>query len=87
MLKHLQQLVSSSSVDTQVKIIVGQADWAAGELDSEFASGKWLPLPVSSALVFADDSEMWGRAMHGVGDLFVANMTGARARPIDVLTN
>lgn len=85
--QNLQQLVSSSSVDTQVKIIVGQADWAAGELDSEFASGKWLPLPVSSALVFADDSEMWGRAMHGVGDLFVANMTGARARPIDVLTN
>ena len=85
--QNLQQLVSSSSVDTQVKIIVGQADWAAGELDCEFASGQWLPLPVSSALVFADDSEMWGRAMHCVGDLFVANITGARARPFDVLTN
>ncbi len=86
-IQNLQQLVGSLEEDTQVKIIVGQADWGAGELDREFADGKWLPLPVSSDLVFADDSEMWGRAMHGVGDLVVANLTGARIRPTDILTN
>lgn len=86
-IQNLQQLVSSSADDTQVKIIIGQADWGAGELESEFTAGKWLPLPVSPALVFADDSEMWGRAMAGVGDLIVASMTGARVRPPDISMN
>ena len=85
--KNLQQLVASSNRATQVKIIIGQADWGAGQLEQEFLAGKWLPLPVSPAVVFADDSEMWGRAMFGVGDVFVANVTGARVRPTDILTN
>lgn len=84
---NLQRLVASSKENSQVKIFVGQADWGSGELDREFAEGKWLPLPVSSSLVFADDSEMWARALHGVGDLVVASMTGARVRPSNILTN
>ncbi len=84
---NLQQLVASPTGEAQVKIIVGQADWGSGELDRQFAEGNWLPLPVSSGLVFAEDSEMWPRAMHRVGDLVVATMSGARVNPPDVLTN
>ena len=84
---NLTQLVASSERQTQVKIIVGQADWAAGELDRQFESGRWLPLAVSSKLVFADGADMWPQAMLGVGDLLVAGMTGVRVRPADVLTN
>ena len=86
-IQNLKQLAASPLDEAQVKIIVGQADWGSGELDRQFAEGKWLPLPVSSGLVFADDSEMWSRAMHRVGDLVVATMSGARVRPADVLTN
>lgn len=85
--QHLQQLVTSPSVNSRVKIIVGQADWSAGELDREFSQGKWLPLPVSPSLVFADDSEMWERALRKVGDLFVSQITGAPVQTVDVLTN
>lgn len=86
-IQNLRQLVVSSDSDTQVKIMIGQADWGAGELDLQFAEGKWLPLPASPQLVFADDSEMWHRAMHGVGDMLVTSLVGARICPEHVLTN
>jgi putative transcriptional regulator len=86
-IQNLKELVSSSESETQVKIFVGQADWGAGELEREFEGGKWLPLPVSSKLVFADESEMWVRAMYGIGDLVVTHMTGAQVCPADILTN
>lgn len=86
-IQNLRQLVVSSDSDTQVKIMIGQADWGAGELDYQFAEGKWLPLPVSSKLVFADDSEMWQRAMHGVGDMVLASLVEASVRPECILTN
>lgn len=86
-IQNLRQLVVSSDSHTQVKIMIGQADWRPGELDSQFAEGKWLPLPVSPKLVFADDSEMWQRAMHGVGDLVVASLVDAQVRPACILTN
>ena len=86
-IQNLRQLVVSSDSDTQVKIMIGQADWGSGELDSQFAEGKWLPLPVSPKLVFADDSEMWHRAMHGVGDMVVASLVDARVQPECILTN
>ena len=86
-IQNLRQLVVSSDSQTQVKIMIGQADWGSGELEREFSDGKWLPLPVSSELVFADDSEMWHRAMHGVGDVLVATLVDARVRPDCILTN
>lgn len=86
-IQNLRQLVVSSDSDTQVKIMIGQADWGSGELESQFSEGKWLPLPVSPKLVFADDSEMWHRAMHGVGDMLVASLVDAHVRPDCILTN
>ena len=86
-IQNLQQLVASPTSDSQVKIIVGQADWGAGELDRQFTQGKWLPLPVSAGLVFADDSHMWRQAMLDIGDIIVTNMAGARVCPPDILTN
>ncbi len=85
--QHLHQLVTSPSDDLRVKIIVGQADWGAGELDREFIEGKWLPLPVSPALVFADDTEMWSRAMRKVGDFYMSMITASRFHPTDILAN
>lgn len=85
-LENLQQLVQSED-ETEVRIIVGQATWQPGELESELRDGKWLPIPVSPQLVFASDDEMWGRAMRQIGNHFVASISGATGQPASVLLN
>lgn len=76
-IQNVRALVTSPNDACDVKIMVGQADWQAGELDREFEQGLWLPLPVTSQLVFADDQQMWPSAMRRVGDHYLANLTGA----------
>ena len=83
-IQNLRELVATTAAEKAeqgscaVKIIVGQAEWEAGELDQEFMDGHWLPLPVSSDLVFADQQLMWPIAIRAIGNQFVADMTGAR---------
>jgi putative transcriptional regulator len=84
---NLKRLVTSASSDSAVKIIVGQADWQPGQLDREFAEGKWLPLPVSPALVFADETDMWPRAMREIANQYVMEITGSRGQPRNILAN
>lgn len=86
-LRHLEKLLKLSDHGASLKIIVGQADWEAGLLDQQFAEGKWLPLPVSAKLVFAEDQQMWGQAMREVGNLYVASISGAHGQPTDILSN
>ena len=86
-LPHLQQLLKLSDNAAELKIIVGQADWPAGELDEQFRAGHWLPLPVLPKLVFADGSRMWAQAIREVGNRVVASMTGAHGQPHDILSN
>ncbi len=86
-IQNLQELVTTAADDSQVKIIIGQSDWAPGELDSEFRQGKWLPLPVTPQVVFADSRVMWSQALRKVGDHYVAAITRSRVRPSNVLTN
>jgi putative transcriptional regulator len=83
---NVRALVSTPDDACNVKIMVGQADWKAGELDREFKQGYWLPLPVTPQLVFADEQQMWPIAMRRVGDHYLADMTGA-ILPKNVLLN
>ncbi|MFK7734597.1 MAG: YqgE/AlgH family protein [Pirellulaceae bacterium] len=90
-IESLRALVAASAKEdsdssSALKIIVGQADWKAGQLDAQFAEGKWYPLPVSSDLVFVDPCLMWPAALCRVGNQLVFNMTKA-ARPAHVLCN
>ncbi|MCR9292439.1 MAG: YqgE/AlgH family protein [bacterium] len=80
-IQNLRALISTPEEACAVKIMVGQADWAAGQLDHEFQQGRWLPLPVTPELVFADDHRMWPQAMLRIGDCFVAGLTGAIQPP------
>lgn len=87
----LKALVAASATEKSesscaLKIIVGQADWKAGQLDAQFAEGKWYPLPVSPDLVFVDPCLMWPAALRRVGNQLVASMTDA-VRPSSVLCN
>ncbi|MEZ6133683.1 MAG: YqgE/AlgH family protein [Pirellulaceae bacterium] len=85
-IQHLQQLLTSAG-NSRMKIIVGQADWSAGQLDRDFWAGNWLPLPVTSNLVFCDGTEMWPRAMREIGNHYVATISGAHGQPGDLLSN
>ncbi len=85
--ENLKALVRLAEDSAAVKIIVGQADWKAGLLDRQFAEGKWLPVPVSSKLVFAEQGEMWGQAIRGIGNQFVVSITGSSGQPENVLAN
>ena len=84
--QNLKELVNTALDQCQVKIIVGQACWQSGQLEEEFASGKWLPLPVSPDVVFADEHEMWTKAMRKIGNQFVTAITGSHPSP-NVLAN
>ncbi len=89
---HLRQLMNLATdgkhgQETAVKIIIGQANWKAGQLEEEFASGMWLPLPVSSEVVFADKHDMWRKAMRTIGNQFVASIAGCKLQPTSELLN
>lgn len=85
-LDNLKELLRSESHNCAVKIIVGQADWSAGQLEQEFEAGNWIPLPVSPELVFADGHTMWAKAMREIGNQYVSAMTRAKV-PFHILAN
>ena len=84
---HLKQLVSEADAPDLMKIIVGQVNWGPGELDEQFWTGRWLPLPVSARLVFADGQKMWPLALREISNRLVATMAGCTVYPSDILSN
>ena len=58
----------SSSPDPQVRLIVGYAGWAPGQLDEELASSSWLMAPVQPDLLFdVPIDAMWETAIRRLG--------------------
>ncbi|HUE89235.1 MAG TPA: YqgE/AlgH family protein [Vicinamibacterales bacterium] len=57
-----------SSPDPQVRLVVGYAGWAPGQLDEELAASSWLMLPVQTDLLFDIPVEvMWETAIRRLG--------------------
>jgi putative transcriptional regulator len=57
-----------SSPDPQVRLVIGYAGWAAGQLDDELASSSWLMAPVQPDLLFDIPIEaMWETAIRRLG--------------------
>lgn len=54
--------------DRDVKVLVGYAGWAAGQLDAELAQSSWLMAPVGADLIFGSaPAEMWDKAIERLG--------------------
>lgn len=85
-LDHLQRLVEAAE-SSNVRLIVGQAKWGPGELESQLRDRKWMTMPVLPQVVFADEDQMWGQAMRKIGDHFVVSITGATGQPASVHHN
>ncbi len=48
----------------KVKLILGYAGWARGQLDFEMTTGSWLLVPCRPSLVFSDEPEqVWRKIM------------------------
>jgi putative transcriptional regulator len=85
---HIDNLKAvTRSAPRNLKIVVGQAQWPGGELDRQFETGAWLPLPLSEDLIFGDPEMLWPLAMRKVGNRFVASITGASVLPPSSLLN
>ena len=58
----------TSVPDPAVRIVVGYAGWAAGQLDVELAESSWLMAPVQPDLIFATPlASMWETAIRRLG--------------------
>ena len=52
----------------RVRIFLGYAGWAPGQLEREIAEGSWLVVPPSERLLFACESEaLWSDAIRSLG--------------------
>jgi putative transcriptional regulator len=52
----------------RVRLLLGYAGWAAGQLAAEMARGAWIHAEADPALIFdAPADEMWTRALRSVG--------------------
>ncbi len=57
-----------SSPDPQVRLVIGYAGWAPGQLDDELAASAWLMAPVQADLVFdIPIGAMWETAIRRLG--------------------
>jgi len=57
-----------SAPDPSVRIVVGYAGWAAGQLDIELAESSWLMAPVQPDLIFSIPlASMWETAIRRLG--------------------
>lgn len=86
-IQNLKGLMRRTTGDCVVKIMAGQADWEAGQLDEEFHAGKWLPVQVSSKLVFSDEHQMWETALREIGNQYVASIIRCKYPPSNALAN
>lgn len=54
--------------DPDVRLLLGYAGWAAGQLDAELADAAWLTAPVDADLIFRTaPDDMWDAALGRLG--------------------
>jgi putative transcriptional regulator len=65
---HLIRHALQATPDPRIRLVIGYAGWAPGQLDDELAASAWLMAPVQADLVFDTPLEkMWETAIRRLG--------------------
>lgn len=73
----LKRLVKDAQ--SNFRIYVGQVVWEKDLLNQQFENGCWLPMPVSSRVVFEAADTMWLAAMRQAGNRLVEAMLNCQS--------
>ena len=80
----LEEVSAEADPTDLVRVYMGYAGWAPGQLQFELSGGSWIVLPADLKLVFArDPHQMWGNVMRSLG----RNFTLYATMPPDPLMN
>jgi putative transcriptional regulator len=70
--------------ESNLRMILGYAGWSAGQLESELASGSWIPAPLEQIWVFDVEPQLvWRRVLRSLGQ----HGAGLEDLPPDVAWN
>ena len=62
----LERFVSSKKPSADLRLYLGHAGWAAGQLSHELARGDWHLAKADSNLIFGDTEDSWDRLIEGI---------------------
>jgi putative transcriptional regulator len=70
-LSALEEVSAEGEATDLVRVYMGYAGWAPGQLQFELSGGSWIVLPADLKLVFArDPHQMWASVMRSLGGSF-----------------
>lgn len=62
----LERLVAKKKPVTDLRLYLGHAGWAAGQLSHELARGDWHLAKADAKLIFGDSEEVWDLLIEGI---------------------
>jgi len=83
--QNLDELVVQE--DHPLKIFVGHAGWAPGQLENEIEVGAWHTVPATIEHVFGDESDLWQRISKELGKSTLQELLGLKHMPDDPSVN
>ena len=75
-LMDLEKVSTQGGPDDLIRVYMGYAGWASGQLQFELATGSWLVIPADLKLVFARDPlHIWPTILRSLGGSFATYAT------------
>lgn len=72
----LEEAFTQGEEDGLIRVYMGYAGWAPGQLQVELATGSWLVLPAQMKMVFARDPlQVWPSILRSQGDAYTLYAT------------
>lgn len=70
---------AAAGLGKTIRLFVGRHQFAAAEVDHQFAQGMWLTVKASPELLFADLSHLWEQTVRRAGEVALCEMTGSES--------
>jgi putative transcriptional regulator len=72
----LEEMFAQGGGEGLIRVYMGYAGWAPGQLQSELSTGSWLVLPAEMKMVFARDPlQVWPTILRSQGDAYTLYAT------------